>query len=412
MIFPATNIEAERSVLGAILVNEAALGAVMDSGLDAGDFASDDNKAIFGTICALFGAERLVDELCVVEELTQRKMIDRAGGRQYISELAATCPAPGNAKAYAEVVRENGQTRRRIAASERVTAALRSGTVNGEFTELASMMEGSRKGQSAGLTSKPASEFRMRAPQKLDAAGMIFKRSLTVAFGTAGLGKTLWAMHVAAMTSRGRMDGLDGPANVLISSQEDDAEAVIVPRLDAAGADLDRVHVVSGLSLPSQVPALEARARAKAAELVIIDPIAAHLDASVDSHKDSDTRAALGPVVEMVSNLDCAALVIAHPNKSSGSSTLNRLSGSGAFGNAPRSVIVFGADPTDPDGPTGSQRIIAHAKCNVARLAPSFVVKIDAVTVEDRGWPDECPQAPHRRPLRAHRRRRTHQPQR
>ena len=141
------------------------------------------------------------------------------------------------------------------------------------------------------------------------------------------------------------------------------------------------VHFVTGLSLPSQVPALAARARSLSAALVLIDPIGAHFDPQIDSHRDAATRAALSPLADMATALDLAVLVVAHPNKATGQSALARISGSGAFGNAARSVIVFGLDPGDPDGETGDRRIIAHLKCNVGKRSPSLAAQITTATV-------------------------------
>lgn len=235
-----------------------------------------------------------------------------------------------------------------------------------------------------GLTTRPGTSVRLRAPHFIDAAQMIPARSLTVIVGPAGTGKTTFTMGQAAAISAGRMEGLDGPASVLVSSLEDDPEAVLAPRLVAAGADLARVHFVHGLALPSQVGALAEEARTLDARVVVIDPVAAHLDPSIDSHRDASTRAALAPLADLGQDLDVSVLVVAHPNKGGGGG-LDRISGSGAFGNAARSVIVFGLDPSDPDGETGDRRIIAHLKCNVGRRAPSLsaVIETAPVVTED-----------------------------
>lgn len=385
---PPQNIEAEESVLGAVLVSEPALATVIgEVELRASDFYFDRNAILYSAVRDLYESGQPTDELAVADVLNQRGQIDSVGGRHYVSEVAAKVPAAGNAKHYAEIVQRDARERDKI----EIGRKLSNGLGPAEAIEHLGKLVAPSSNRGGGLSTMRASEIRLRRPQALDGMGMIFKRSMTVAFGTAGLGKTLWSIHTAAATTRGTMHGLEGPAPVLISSQEDDAEAVIGPRLVAAGADRDLVHIVTGLFLPSQVPALEAEAKAVKAALVIIDPIAAHFDASIDSHKDASTRAALAPLAEMASNLDLALLVVAHPNKSAGMTTLSRLSGSGAFGNAPRSVIVFGADPTDPDGPMGSQRIVAHAKCNVAPLGRSHTVKITTTKVETEDGPADVP---------------------
>jgi putative DNA primase/helicase len=382
---PPQNVEAEESVLGAMLVAEPALERVIgEVRLEESDFYLDRHRAIFEAIRGLHSGSRPVDELTVTAALTgrQREPFEKVGAdpRHYVSELAAKVPAAGNAKHYAKIVKQHGHSRRVIeAAQQAIEAAHADGSINGEAAGLAELLS---KSINAGeIATVKGSDVTLRAPRFLDESRMIPRRSITVAFGVAGLGKTIYGLNRCAAVTTGHLAGLDAPGLVLISSQEDDPEAVLAPRLVAAGADLERIHFVSGLSLPSQVPALAARARTLKAELVLIDPIGAHFDPQIDSHRDAATRAALAPLADMATELDLAVLVVAHPNKATGQSGLARISGSGAFGNAARSVIVFGLDPGDPDGETGDRRIIAHLKCNVGKRAPSISAEIKTATV-------------------------------
>ena len=79
---PPQNIEAEESVLGAMLVAEPALTRVIDEvKLNAADFYLDRHRAIFECAHDLYADSKPVDELSVSEALTQRNMIDQAGGK-------------------------------------------------------------------------------------------------------------------------------------------------------------------------------------------------------------------------------------------------------------------------------------------------------------------------------------------
>jgi putative DNA primase/helicase len=383
---PPQDDRMERAVLGSLLVTESALPTVIDEvGLAAGDFYLDKHAAIFRCISDLYAAGKPTDELSVTAALTgdQRKRITNGNSDpdHFLAELAASVPAAGNAKHYATVVKAHSGSREIIAVAHGAIEAAQSGSLDGA-PALAEKLAMAGTNTAGEITTVKGSEIRLRAVRFLDSAGMIPLRSITVAFGPAGLGKTVYGLAVCAKVTAGSMDGLDDPAPVLISSQEDDAEAVLAPRLIAAGADMERVHFVSGLSLPSQVPALRARAKTLGARLVLIDPIAAHLDSAIDSHKDAGVRTALAPLAEMATELDSSVLVICHPNKATSSTGLNRLSGSGAFGNAPRSVIVFGLDPADPDGEAGNQRIIGHLKCNVGKKAPSISAELVSKIVD------------------------------
>ena len=118
---PPQNIEAEESVLGAMLVAEPTLTKVIDEvKLNAADFYLDRHRTIFECVHDLYAAAKPVDELTVGEALTQRNLIDQAGGKHYVSELAAKVPAAGNAKHYAEIVQQNSLLRRLLGAGQEI----------------------------------------------------------------------------------------------------------------------------------------------------------------------------------------------------------------------------------------------------------------------------------------------------
>jgi replicative DNA helicase len=118
---PPQNIEAEESVLGAMLVAEPTLTRVIDEvKLNAADFYLDKHATIFTCVHDLYAAAKPVDELSVSEALTQRNQIEEAGGKHYVSELAAKVPAAGNAKHYAEIVQQNSLLRRLLGAGQQI----------------------------------------------------------------------------------------------------------------------------------------------------------------------------------------------------------------------------------------------------------------------------------------------------
>ncbi|HEX5712038.1 MAG TPA: replicative DNA helicase [Solirubrobacterales bacterium] len=118
---PPQNIEAEESVLGAMMVAEPTLTKVIDEvKLNSADFYLDRHRRIFECVHDLYAAAQPVDELTVSEALTQRNQIDEAGGKHYVSELAAKVPAAGNAKHYAEIVQQNSLLRRLLGAGQEI----------------------------------------------------------------------------------------------------------------------------------------------------------------------------------------------------------------------------------------------------------------------------------------------------
>jgi hypothetical protein len=203
--------------------------------------------------------------------------------------------------------------------------------------------------------------------------------AVTLLAGDPGLGKsTLTALWAADVTTGAYGDE---PAAVLIANAEDAAGAVTVPRLAAAGADLERVELFviaedgqeRTFTIPDDVPRLEEHAEKVGARLVIVDPLAAHLSDGTNTHRDHSTRRAMAPLVAMAERLGCAVVVVSHLNKATGLDALYRVGGTIGMTGGPRSVLLFARDPDDPEGEQGSRRALAHIKGNWAKLAPTVV---------------------------------------
>ena len=102
---PPQNLEAEESVLGAMLLSPGAIGAVSEI-LDACDFYRGSHGTVFRSALSLYGRGEPVDAITLVDELERRGELDQVGGRGRIHELAALVPATANAAHYARIVRE------------------------------------------------------------------------------------------------------------------------------------------------------------------------------------------------------------------------------------------------------------------------------------------------------------------
>jgi replicative DNA helicase len=107
---PPQNLEAEESVLGAMLLSPGAIGAVSEI-VDAGDFYRDSHGAIFRTSLALYGKGEPVDAITLIDALEERGELEAVGGRSRVHELAALVPATANAAHYARIVRETATLR-------------------------------------------------------------------------------------------------------------------------------------------------------------------------------------------------------------------------------------------------------------------------------------------------------------
>ncbi|HUP65725.1 MAG TPA: DnaB-like helicase N-terminal domain-containing protein, partial [Thermoanaerobaculia bacterium] len=107
------NPEAERSVLGSILIDQASLDRVTEK-IRTEDFYKDSHRHIFDAMVTLAELGRPIDLLTIKEELGRRGRLDEIGGAAYISSLVDGIPDIGNVERYAEIVREKSTLRKLI----------------------------------------------------------------------------------------------------------------------------------------------------------------------------------------------------------------------------------------------------------------------------------------------------------
>jgi replicative DNA helicase len=117
---PPQNLDAEESVLGAMMLSPGAIGAVSEI-LDAGDFYRESHSKIYRAALALYARGEPVDAITLVDELEQRGELEDAGGRSRVHELAALVPATANAAHYARIVREMATLRGLIRAGGEIS---------------------------------------------------------------------------------------------------------------------------------------------------------------------------------------------------------------------------------------------------------------------------------------------------
>src|SRR2546421_11697216 len=95
---PPHDLEAEMSVLGAILISDRTLYAlVIEEGLKPDDFYRERHRTIYESMLALYNDGEPLDHLTVSEHLRQRGRLDEVGGAEAVEALAAAPPAIGNA---------------------------------------------------------------------------------------------------------------------------------------------------------------------------------------------------------------------------------------------------------------------------------------------------------------------------
>jgi replicative DNA helicase len=118
---PPQNLEAEESVLGALMVSELGLDRViLDVRLEDRDFYRGRHRPVFKAIKSLYERGDSIDVITVSDWLKSHGELEDAGGRDTISHYASVVPAPGNAKHYAEIVKRNALLRRLLEVSHRI----------------------------------------------------------------------------------------------------------------------------------------------------------------------------------------------------------------------------------------------------------------------------------------------------
>lgn len=195
---------------------------------------------------------------------------------------------------------------------------------------------------------------------------------ITLFEGDPGVGKSWITAALAAAVSRGR--GLAGmelaePANVLMLSAEDGLSDTLRPRLDAVGADVERVLALNE-PLTFDGPGLlrlEAAIIEHKPVLVTVDPLFAYTGGKVDIHRANECRTITARLAAITEKHGCAIVAVRHLGKSRGlGHALNAGVGSIDLTAAARSVLLAGKDPDDEN-----KRAIAQIKSNLAPHGPA-----------------------------------------
>jgi len=117
---PPQNIDAEKSVLGSILLDRDALIEV-SGWLSPAHFYDERHIAIYETILELFESGLPIDLVTVSDRLKKKKILSKIGGRAYLAELASFVPTAANAVEYGNIVKETATRRGLISSSSEIT---------------------------------------------------------------------------------------------------------------------------------------------------------------------------------------------------------------------------------------------------------------------------------------------------
>ena len=219
--------------------------------------------------------------------------------------------------------------------------------------------------------------------------GRIALGKLTLIAGDPGLGKSLLTAYLAAVVSKGYTWPLGDIAapqgSVMLLSAEDDPADTIRPRLDAAEADCERVHILQAIrvidnegnsterlfSLKQDIAVLEELLPSLPdCRLLVIDPISAYLD-STKSHENADVRGLLAPLAALATRCGVAVVMVQHLNKNAVGSAIYRAMGSIAFVAAARAAYIVTKDRENQQ-----RRLLMPAKNNLAKDNTGFAYTV------------------------------------
>lgn len=213
---------------------------------------------------------------------------------------------------------------------------------------------------------------------------------ITLLVGRPGAGKSFLTVDLATHVSKAAHwpdIGFDSAplGDTLLICAEDDPADTIRPRLNAAGADCRRVHLLKAARLIevdgketsvafdlSNVELIrDALARLPGCKLVIVDPIGSYLGGRVDAHRDNEVRSVLAPLAALAAERAIAVVLVCHTRKALASFADDMALGSRAFVGLARSVLHLTADENDRD-----RKLLLPGKCNLAASPPGLAFRI------------------------------------
>ena len=323
-------------------------------------------------------------DLTLIRDHLGPRRTDTLGGphalQQLLIDAQATGPAPTAASRHITILRSTAHARR----LQTTAVELAFNATTDRVNDLVDQLDAIRRDTShhrVRLTT--ATTIEPGRPnwiwnQRIPVGGV------TLMAGREGEGKTLLVCWLAARISRGQLDGerRHDPADVVYIGLEDDRSTVIIPRLIAAGADLDRFHFVDVandivFTLEADLADLTTALAHRNVGLVVLDPLDAHLG-TIDSYKKAEVQAAIGRLAHLTQELRCGALGLAHFNKAGVTELLARINGSKAFATAVRSVLAVG---THPDNENDRLCVLAKANMTSKLDVPALRFRIEGTTI-------------------------------
>jgi len=378
------SLEAEAALLGSMILDPSIVADVGRQ-VGAGAFFRPENRRVYEAIRDQVEDSGHVDLVLLRRRLADGGALQTVGGVDYLVELAESVPSAASWPYYARIVADKAAFREVLARLDEAVQAI----LNAELP-LADRLDRARAALANVQVDNRAAMLELIAagsveptPVRWLAESIVPLGMLTLLAGEPGLGKTFLCASLAAAVTRGRRwpTPFHEPAatgSVIILSDEDDLQRVLLPRLLAHEADADRVHVQDAMALrPFHVVRGLGRLRAtleklRDVRLVILDPITAYMD-GINANNNAEVRSALVPLQRLAEQHDVAIVGVSHFSKKVDLAAVHRTLGSTAFTAAARSVWAIVRDRRGEDR---GRRCLMPVKCNYAIDPAGYAFRI------------------------------------
>lgn len=227
---------------------------------------------------------------------------------------------------------------------------------------------------------------------------------LSVLVGLEGIGKSAFVAWMASQATQGRLDGehRGKPAHVLVIAGEDGLADVWRPRLEVAGADLDRVHFLrfeslgDGWNVRDGADDLREAIDVTGARLVVFDALLDHFPPGKGAETVNSAtfvRDALGPLRDLARELHVAVVFSMHPPKGAKAEFRDMVQTSQAFTAIARTGLLVAWHPDDEPLPEHDRRrVLLRGKGNIGRNPGGLAFRIEGSDLEhDDGRTDSVP---------------------
>ncbi|MEF9995524.1 MAG: replicative DNA helicase [Burkholderiaceae bacterium] len=274
---PPHSIEAEQSILGGLLLDNAAFDRVADM-VKAPDFYRLDHRLIYEHISKLIAGNKPADAVTVYESLQNAAKSEDAGGLMYLNSLAQNTPSAANIRRYAEIVRDRSILRQLVTVGDEIaTSALApqgrdtKQILDEAETKVFQISEGASKGQTGFVVIEPLLTQVVERIQELyeragasDVTGVptgyidldgktsgLQKGDLVIVAGRPSMGKTSFALNI------GEHVAIDQGMPVAVFSMEMGADQLALRMLSSTGR-LDQQRLRTGRLIDEDWPRLTA----------------------------------------------------------------------------------------------------------------------------------------------------------